>query len=113
MAFERTGTAALRRARATVVVLAALAALTAACGGSTGHGSTTAAAVTHAAETSTAADNGLQLANSPEDCLTTTQRRRAVDRALADAAHMRRIAAPLDRSLMGTPALQQATDRFL
>jgi hypothetical protein len=85
-----------------------VAALTAGCGGGAGDATTTAAR-----PTSTAADNGLQLANKPSDCLTRAQRTHAVDRALREAAQLRRMAAPLKKSLMGTPALQHATDRFL
>src|SRR4051812_2905958 len=102
-------------ARVALPALALLAALTAACGGGAGHPRTTAAQRT-ASQTSSAStdvDNGLQLANKPEDCLAKVQRTRAVDRALREAAQLKRMAAPLDRSSMGTPALQQATDRFL
>ena len=96
------------RAGSTLAALALLVALTAACGGGAGGATTTAAQ-----GTSTAADNGLQLSNKPQDCLTTAQRTRVVNRALREAAHLRRMAAPLKKSEMGTPALQHATDRFL
>src|SRR4051794_11088787 len=103
------------RARVALPALALLAALTAACGGGAGDASTTTAQPTasQTGSASTLADNGLQLANKPQDCLTKVQRTRAVDRALREAARLKRMAAPLPSSAMGTPALQQATDRFL
>jgi hypothetical protein len=103
------------RARVALPALAVLAALTAACGSGADDASTTAAQPTasHTGSASTVADNGLQLANKPQDCLTKVQRTRAVDRSLREAAQLRRMAAPLHRSQMGTPALQHATDRFL
>jgi hypothetical protein len=101
------------RLRVTLAALALLAALTAACGGGSGGATTTAAQQTATHATSTAADNGLQLSNRPQDCLSATQRTRVVNRALREAAQLRHIAAPLKRSLMGTPQLQHLTDRFL
>src|SRR4051812_9456087 len=85
------------RARVALPALALLAALTAACGGGAGDASTTTAQPTasQTGSASTVADNGLQLANKPQDCLTKVQRTRAVDRALREAARLKRMAAPL------------------
>jgi hypothetical protein len=100
--------------RATLAVLAVVAAFAASCAGETNHATSTGGHMTtSSARTSTVADDGLQLSNTPQDCLSAAQRTRVVGRALREAAALRRMAAPLERSQMGTPKLQRATGRFL
>jgi hypothetical protein len=102
-----------RSRRGALASLAAVAVLAAACGGAAKDAGTTTAAAPPQRTATAAADNGLQLSNKPHDCLTATQRQHLVARSLHEAAVLRRLAAPMKRSEMGTPKLQHLTDRFL
>jgi hypothetical protein len=97
----------MTRLHAAACCLCAAAALAAGCGS------------THSAQTTTAAappatsGDGSGVDNKPQDCLSAAQRKKTVSRILRDAATLRRLAAPLGTSEMGTPKLQQATNSFL
>src|SRR5215813_3818519 len=97
----------MTRLHAAACGLLAAAALAAGCG-STHEASTT----TAAAPAATSSD-GSGVDNRPQDCLSAAQRKRTVARIQKDTATLRHLAAPLGKSEMGTPKLQQATNSFL